>query len=405
MSWQKVKISEVYEGLYDGPHATPPDSYEGAVFLGISNITKNGHIDLSNIKHINEKDLPKWTKRVTPKTGDIVFSYEATLNLYAIIPEGFWGCLGRRMALIRPDETKAHGKYLYYYFFSEEWRATVAQNTITGATVDRIPIAKFPDFPITLPSLDKQHKIAEILSAYDNLIENNQKQIKLLEEIAQRLYKEWFIDLHFPGYEVVPIIDGVPDGWKKDKAENFFDITIGKTPPRAEKKWFVDSLAGVKWASISDMGNEGTYLFSTNEGVTEEAIKKFNMKVIPAGTILVSFKLTVGRVSIAMERMCTNEAIAHFHIDDECIQAYIYCYLKNFEYDTLGNTSSISKAVNSKIIKAMPIIMPDIEVINTFSLRAKPVLEAIKVKQVAIFNLIEARNRLLPKLMSEEIEI
>ncbi|MBR5637150.1 MAG: hypothetical protein IKW81_09505, partial [Pseudobutyrivibrio sp.] len=132
-----TKMSEVYEGLYDGPHATPPVSNNGAIFLGISNITKDGHIDLTDIKYISEEDLPKWTKRVTPQAGDIVFSYEATLNLYAIIPEGFRGCLGRRMALIRPDEKKAHGKYLYYYFFSPEWRKTVAENTIVGATVDR----------------------------------------------------------------------------------------------------------------------------------------------------------------------------------------------------------------------------------------------------------------------------
>lgn len=170
MMWEKVKIGDVYEGLYDGPHATPPTSDDGAIFLGISNITKDGHIDLSDIKYINENDLPKWTKRVTPKGGDIVFSYEATLNLYAIIPDDFWGCLGRRMALIRPDETKAHGKYLYYYFFSEEWRSTVSSHIITGATVDRIPIAKFPKFIISLPPMEKQHKIANILSNYDDLM-------------------------------------------------------------------------------------------------------------------------------------------------------------------------------------------------------------------------------------------
>ena len=130
MSWEKRRIGDIYEGLYDGPHATPPRSEKGAIFLGISNVTPDGHLNLDNIKYIAEQDLPKWTKRVTPKADDIVFSYEATLNLYAMIPEGFWGCLGRRMALIRPDESKAIGKFLFYYFFSEEWRATVASNTI-----------------------------------------------------------------------------------------------------------------------------------------------------------------------------------------------------------------------------------------------------------------------------------
>ena len=154
MKWEKVEIRSVCEGIYDGPHATPPMSDNGAIFLGISNITADGHLDFSDIKYINEQDLPKWTKRVTPREGDIVFSYEATLNLYAMIPANFWGCLGRRMALIRPNPKKINGKYLYYYFFSEQWRSVIAENIVTGATVDRIPLIRFPQFPIYLPSLE-----------------------------------------------------------------------------------------------------------------------------------------------------------------------------------------------------------------------------------------------------------
>lgn len=115
--WKKVPIESLCTGIYDGPHATPPKSDSGAVFLGISNFS-NGRLDLSNIRYISEDDLPRWTKRVTPKAHDIVFSYEATLNLYAIVPEGFYGCLGRRMALMRPDESKVDYRFLYYYMYS-----------------------------------------------------------------------------------------------------------------------------------------------------------------------------------------------------------------------------------------------------------------------------------------------
>lgn len=226
MSWAKTAIKNICMGIYDGPHATPPIARDGAIFLGISNITPDGHLDLSNSKYISEEDFPKWTKRVTPQAGDIVFSYEATLNLYAIIPEGFRGCLGRRMALIRPDEEKVLGKFLYYYFFSDEWRGTIAENTVIGATVDRIPLIRFPDFPVSFPNPEKQKAIANILSAYDNLIENNQKQIKLLEEAAQRLYKEWFVDLRFPGYETTSVVDRVPEGWIKENVGSL----LGKIP-------------------------------------------------------------------------------------------------------------------------------------------------------------------------------
>ncbi len=283
MNKQKYVMREIYEGLYDGPHATPPVSDSGAIFLGISNITPDGHIDYSDIRFINEVDLPKWTKRVTPQGGDIVFSYEATLNLYAIIPDGFWGCLGRRMALIRPDESKALGKYLYYYFFSDEWRATISENTIAGSTVDRIPIAKFPEFPITLPDLFVQRKIANALSVYDELIENNQKQIKLLEEAAQRLYKEWFVDLRFPGHEDVEIVDGVPEGWSIRSMEDI-----------------AESLNGYAFKP-SDWEEEGKPIIKIkeiNEGVTKDTPRntganipqKYNVK---PGDIVFSWSATL----------------------------------------------------------------------------------------------------------------
>ena len=226
MSWNKVPIKTICKGIYDGPHATPPESSSGAVFLGIPNFI-NGQLDLSNIRYISEQDLPKWTKRVTPQPNDIVFSYEATLNLYAIIPKGFWGCLGRRMALIRVDERKADYKFLYYYFYSTAWRSVIQEHTVTGATVDRIPLVSFPDFLVELPDLPTQRRIASILSAYDDLIENNRRQIKLLEEAAQRLYREWFVELRFPGHEGVKVVDGVPEGWMKGTVDNIVKLLSG----------------------------------------------------------------------------------------------------------------------------------------------------------------------------------
>ncbi len=107
---------------------------------------------------------------------------------------------------------------LYYYFFSQEWRNVIAQNTLVGSTVDRIPIAKFPDFPITIPPLPAQRKIAAILSVYDDLIENNLRRIKILEEMAQNLYLEWFVKFRFPGYQISRFTDSplgrIPEGWE-----------------------------------------------------------------------------------------------------------------------------------------------------------------------------------------------
>ena len=153
------------------------------------------------------------------------------------------------------------------------------------------------------------------------------------------------------------------------------------------------------------MGNTNTFIFETSEELTADSIEKYNIKIVPAGTVLLSFKLTVGRVSISGEDMCTNEAIAHFRIANPATREYAYCYLKNYPYDTLGSTSSISKAINSKIVKAMPFVMPSYAIVDNFSGYCRPLLEQIKAKQQIILNLQQARNRLLPKLMSGEVEV
>jgi len=226
-----IPIGEVYSGMYDGPHATPNPSESGPIFLGIKNVGESGQLDFSDVRHISEEEYSRWVRRIEPKYGDIVFSYEATLNRYAMIPKGFRGCLGRRMALIRPDESKACGRFLYYYFYGHEWRNVIAQNTLVGSTVDRIPIAKFPDFPVNIPSLPTQRKIAAILSAYDDLIENNLRRIRILADMVQNLYREWFVKLRFPGSETCHFVDSpigrIPEGWTVTPIVGIGELTVG----------------------------------------------------------------------------------------------------------------------------------------------------------------------------------
>lgn len=146
----------------------------------------------------------------------------------------------------------------------------------TGSTTKFLTIKMLNDLEIPCPEISVQQKIASIIGSYDNLIENNQKQIKLLEEAAQRLYKKWFIDLRFPGYENVEIVDGVPEGWHINRADYYFKITIGKTPSRAEKQWFTNSGEGTPWISISDMGEVGAFAFYSKEDLTADAILRHN---------------------------------------------------------------------------------------------------------------------------------
>lgn len=394
-------MKEIYEGLYDGPHATPPVTDSGAVFLGISNITKDGHIDLTDIKYISEEDLPKWTKRVTPKCGDIVFSYEASLNLYAIIPDGFWGCLGRRMALIRPDEEKAHGKYLYYYFFSPEWRATIAANTITGATVDRIPIAKFPDFPIRLPEIEKQRRIADILSKYDDLIENNKKQIKFLEEAAHRLYKEWFVDLRFPGYEGTEIADGIPTGWIETTIDSFIKLQSGY----AFKSSSFDDAGIYKIVTIKNV-QDGVFDGDNVNKIVDVPDKMPSHCKLQEGDSLLSLTGNVGRVcTVIGDNYLLNQRVAKIASD---YPYFSYCLLRSEKmFHDMNNLANGAAQQNLSPIRTgqMKVIKPDNEVLLKFEQMVKPILEKKIVLNRDILVATHARDRLLPKLMSGEIEV
>lgn len=379
MKWEKVAIKDICTGIYDGPHATPPLSDTGAIFLGISNFN-NGRLDFSDIRYISEDDLPKWTKRVIPQKNDIVFSYEATLNLYAIIPEGFRGCLGRRMALLRVDETKADYKFLYYYFYSDTWRATVNENIVLGATVDRIPLIKFPDFPVELPPLETQHRIADILSAYDDLIENNQKQIKLLEEAAQRLYKEWFVDLRFPGRENTKIVDGVPEGWSRGLLKELISVNYGKDHKKAP-----------------DDGNIPVY---GSGGL----MRKCNKSLFSGEAVLIPRKGSLNNIMYVDETFWTVDTMFYATMKQPHTAIFVYFFVKAFDMYSM-NIGAAVPSMTTKILDAMDVVIPDKETLEKFDKLTKTYFNKIKTLQGQNERLKIARDLLLAKLMSGEVEV
>ena len=390
MSWEKVCIKDVALGIFDGPHATPPEADSGAVFLGIPNFV-NGQLDLSDIRYISEEDLPKWTRRVTPQANDIVFSYEATLNLYAIIPRSFRGCLGRRMALIRPDTTKVNYKYLYYYFYSKAWRDIISENTVLGATVDRIPLVKFPNFEIELPPMETQNRIADILFAYDDLIENNQKQIKLLEEAAQRLYKEWFVDLRFPGYENTPIIDGIPQGWKKERVVDIADVQYGFA---FDGTLFNSDGNGMPIIRIRNIPDGITKDYTTEEADEQYIVKNGDIVVGMDGEFHINS--WSGEDSYLVQRTCRIKP-HNLDMKGYLLQA-IYEPIKFFESTVVGATVA---HLGKKHIDTITIFTAPEEMY-------KPFQQYFNKRQLLLNQnqrLAEARDRLLPKLMSGELEV
>ena len=261
---------------------------------------------------------------------------------------------------------------------------------------------------IRLPSISYQREISTVLKSLDDKIELNRRINDNLEQQAQALFKSWFVDFEpfKEGKFVESELGMIPESWGVCSAETIFKINIGKTPPRKEQQWFSNINNGnVKWISISDLGINEIFIEDSKEYLTKEAISKFNIIVVPEDTILVSFKLTVGRVGISNCELTTNEAVARFYLPKSYFREYTYLSLKNYNYARLGSTSSIATAVNSKIIKNMKLLIPPVTIISEFSKRINPLFNAIRIYENEIRNLSKIRNTLLPELMSGKLKI
>lgn len=302
---------------------------------------------------------------------------------------------------------KGNNDFFYYWFKSRIGQHNI-HNLVSGSAQPKFNKTHFKAMAIPVPPKEVQDKIASFLSTIDDKINTNRRICNNLETQAQALFKQWFIDyIPFKNEKFVESeLGDIPKGWTVGKAEEFYTINIGKTPPRAERQWFSNLKDNNKiWISISDMGNSGTFISDSKEYLTPDAQSRFNVLMVPAGSVLLSFKLTIGRVAIADTTLTTNEAIARFILPDTIYREYTYLYLKQFKYGTLGSTSSIATAVNSKIIKAMPFLMPPKKVIENFSEVAGVLFDEIQILNQESSRLITLRDTLIPRLMSGEVKL
>ena len=217
-------LNEVCELIVDCPHTTAYDEGKGFPLVRTPNIGK-GRLVYDGMHRVCEDVYNKRNARAIPQENDLIFAREATAGNVALIQKGEKVCLGQRTVLIRPNQKKVNPAFLTYFLLAPKQQYNLL-STANGATVAHVNLPTIRNLKIDLPELPTQHRIATILSRYDSLIENYQKQIKLLEEAAQRLYKEWFVDLRFPSHETTKIVDGVPEGWEKKKVGDVTPINF-----------------------------------------------------------------------------------------------------------------------------------------------------------------------------------
>ena len=401
MEWQEVRLGDVCS-IQRGASPRPIQKFiskEGMPWVKIADATGISSRYISSTSEYIIKEGVSKSRIVYP--GDLIVSNSATPGLPKFM--AIEACVHDGWLIIR-DFDGIDKVFLYYVFLNIRRRLS---NQANGSVFMNLKTDIVKDFVIKLPTLDVQRRIASILSSLDRKIELNNKINADLEEMAQAIFKNWFVD--FEPFKDGKFVDSelgmIPEGWKIGRADDFYQINIGKTPPRKEHKWFSTNPADKIWVSIANMGNSGIFISDSSEYLTKEAVDRHNIIMVPRNTILLSFKLTVGRVAIADKELTTNEAIARFILSDDKYMEFLYLCLKKYDYNSLGSTSSIATAVNSKTIKGMQMLQPSDNVIDAFHIQVNPIFEKIRSLAKENSRLSLLRDTLLPRLMSGEIEV
>lgn len=404
MRWENVKFKDLY-AIDSRNGLSKPSKIRGKGYkmINMGELFANDRIYDIDMELVPCNDKEKINAKV--ESGDLLFARQS------LVLEGAGKCsivmevspltvFESHLIRVRLIEDKAVPLFYYYYFKSpfSPVKTIVSQCAQAG-----IRGSELAELYVLYPPIDTQKRIANILSAYDDLIENNQKQIKLLEEAAQRLYKEWFIDLRFPGYESVKIIDGVPDGWKEQKISSLGEIITGKTPSTSNTQYYGGKIPFVK---IPDM-HDCVYPITTETVLTTEGANTQKNKFIPKNSIMVSCIATVGLVNIAVESCQTNQQINSIILNEEHDLYYVYFTMKRLKelLEGVGSNGATMTNVNKTKFGNLKIIYPTEKLRKNYFEFCEPIFEKVYTLTVGNKKLSQARNRLLPKLMSGEIEV
>lgn len=388
---------------------------EGIPVYEQNNIIKNHRI----FRYFIDNNKFATLKRFAVKHNDILISCSGTVGEVTKIEKNDpLGIISQAVLILRPNIDIVLPDYLKYFFKSREGHNSIVSRSSGSVQVNIAKREIIENIEIEIPSLNEQKIIVDILNSIDSKIIINRKIIENIEGQAKCLFQKWFLDFEFPNEQGRPYkssggkmveseLGMIPYSWEYRELDEISNVKIGRTPPRKEAEWFTDNSVGVKWVSIKDMGNSiGPYIFESSENLTYEAVTKFKINIVPENTLIMSFKLTVGRLNITDERLATNEAIASFEFKDpDLFTEYLYLYLSNFDFNSLGNTSSIGTAVNSKVVKKIKVLIPDSQILQALKKEIIPLFELIKLKTKEINTLNSLRNILLPKLLSGEIEL
>ena len=411
MEWKEVDIEQTSIEIIDGdrgknyPKNNELTNSGYCLFLSAANVTKNGLRFSNNSFITKEKDALLRKGKLMPQ--DIVLTTRGTVGNV-----GFYSDdvpypnmrINSGMVIIRPGED-FDTMFLYQYLRSCYFRAQITQFQ-SGSAQPQLPISTLQKMKVIKPDIAAQRRIASILSSLDRKIELNNKINADLEEMAQAIFKNWFVD--FEPFKDGKFVDSelgmIPEGWKVGRLDEIADVVGGSTPSKAKPEYYTQK--GIAWLTPKDLSNHPAVYTSRGEiDITEEGYNSTSTKLMPKGTILFTSRAPIGYISIAQNDICTNQGFKSL-VPKKAGTCFLYCFLKYVTPEIENkSTGSTFKEASGSLMKSLQVLMPEQKVFEDFETIVSPLFARIESLEKESSRLSLLRDTLLPRLMSGELEV
>lgn len=423
--WQVMKLAQAGVSLIDCDHRTPPAAEEGYPYIAIPQL-KDGHVVLEGVRRIRREHLDEWTKKLKPREHDVIVVRRCNSGVSAVVPRGVEWAIGQNLVVLRADGRNVSPRFLRWLVRGEDWWEQVRKYINVGAVFDSLKCRDIPNFEVTVPPLEEQARICEVLDAVDHRIDLLRQTNATLESIARALFKSWFIDFDpvrakaegrepegmdaataalFPAEFEESTLGLVPKGWAVQPIGELIEAVGGSTPDTKNEAFWEPAVH--HWTSPKDLsGATAPVLLDTERKVSDSGLAKISSGLLPVGTLLMSSRAPIGYLSLAQIPVAINQGYIAMPPGGQLPPAYMYfwCQLNMDAIKGRANGSTFME-ISKKALRPIPALAASPELVTRFNDIATSVFERVTANERQARALAELRDTLLPRLISGKLRL
>ncbi len=409
--WSTQKLGDIVSHKKGFAFKSDWFTHLGVPVVKVTNFN-DGSVDLANLVYVHE-NIAIAKESYNLVGGDVVIQTvgswpsnpESVVGKVVRIPNVLDGSLLNQNAVILKPKPEIRNDYLFYLLKDRTFKGFIINTAQGAANQASITLDSIFRFEFYLPPFKTQQKIAAILSAYDDLIENNKRRITLLEKMAEEIYREWFVRMRFPGHEKTKFVKGVPEGWKLEKIKNAFEFIGGGTPSKTEARYW--DQGDVNWFTPSDItASKGIFLSVSGNQCTEEGVSRSSAKIFPPYSIMMTSRATIGAIGINTSPACTNQGFITCIPNEEYPLTYLYQWLKlsKVYFELISGGATFLELIKSTF-KKIEILSPPKILVQKFDQQSLPLFNEIENLLNQIHMAEKTRDALLPRLISGKLSV